>query len=196
MTGDVMAEDALCTHQPGTFQAPAAPTLEYGAVASDDRRARVAWDAAAETRMKDIPGLRPRHGGTRRVEAYCREKGIAPHHAGDPLRHPFAHADPEALRRARQDKHHSPRRDRTREPYDVVPAPGADAMCRRAPNEAARSSIAIRPRAELRNAFRSKPRPSSRTSSCSAPLQVESVSATVRASACRTALASASCATR
>jgi radical SAM protein with 4Fe4S-binding SPASM domain len=75
MSGDVMAEDALCTHQPGTFATPAPPTLEYGAhaePATDD----VAWDPAARARMKDIPAF-VRGMVARRVEAYCRENGIA-----------------------------------------------------------------------------------------------------------------------
>src|SRR6185369_10097796 len=80
MTGDVMAEDALCTHQPGTFASLAPPTLEYGAPAAvvadapDDDT--VTWDADARTRMKEIPAF-VRGMITRRVEAYCRDKGIA-----------------------------------------------------------------------------------------------------------------------
>jgi len=82
MTGDVMAEDALCTHQPGTFAAAAPPTLEYGASAAvaasdaDDGDGAVAWDAEARARMKEIPAF-VRGMVTRRVEAYCRDKGIA-----------------------------------------------------------------------------------------------------------------------
>ena len=76
MTGDTMAEDALCTHQPGTFPAPAAPTLEYGAAdtpaAADGT---VEWDAAARARMKDIPAF-VRGMVSRRVETYCRDQGI------------------------------------------------------------------------------------------------------------------------
>jgi radical SAM protein with 4Fe4S-binding SPASM domain len=75
VTGDFMAEDALCTHQPGTFAAAVPPTLEYGAPAStttDD----IAWDAEARARMKDIPAF-VRGMVARRVETYCRDKGIA-----------------------------------------------------------------------------------------------------------------------
>jgi radical SAM protein with 4Fe4S-binding SPASM domain len=85
MTGDTMAEDALCTHQPGTFAAVAPPTLEYGApsvvVAAAAPAAAadsdvVQWDPDARVRMKDIPAF-VRGMVTRRVEAYCRDKGIA-----------------------------------------------------------------------------------------------------------------------
>jgi radical SAM protein with 4Fe4S-binding SPASM domain len=77
MTGDSMAEDGLCTHQPGTFAAPVAPTLEYGTstVPATEGDA-VEWDAAARARMKDIPAF-VRGMVTRRVETYCRDHGIA-----------------------------------------------------------------------------------------------------------------------
>jgi radical SAM protein with 4Fe4S-binding SPASM domain len=79
MTGDDMAEDPLCTHQPGTFSAPAPATLEYGAPAATETAEgsdAVAWDAAARARMKEIPAF-VRGMVTRRVESYCRERGIA-----------------------------------------------------------------------------------------------------------------------
>jgi radical SAM protein with 4Fe4S-binding SPASM domain len=77
MTGDVMAEDGLCTHQPGTFAAPAAATLEYGATAEPAASdAAVEWDPAAAARMKEIPAF-VRGMVTRRVESYCRDRGIA-----------------------------------------------------------------------------------------------------------------------
>jgi AdoMet-dependent heme synthase len=77
MTGDVMAEDGLCTHQPGTFAAPASPTLEYGTTPTPaEVGVEVEWDPAATARMKDIPAF-VRGMVTRRVEAYCRDKGIA-----------------------------------------------------------------------------------------------------------------------
>jgi hypothetical protein len=75
MSGDVMAEDGLCTHQPGTFAKPAPPTLEYGAPTTPDEDGTIAWDADAKARMKDIPAF-VRGMVTRRVESYCREKGI------------------------------------------------------------------------------------------------------------------------
>jgi radical SAM protein with 4Fe4S-binding SPASM domain len=73
MTGDSMAEDPLCTHQPGTFAAPAPPVIEYGATAPAGDA--IEWDAAARARMKEIPAF-VRGMVTRRVEAHCREQGI------------------------------------------------------------------------------------------------------------------------
>src|SRR5215213_4775863 len=66
MTGDVMAEDPLCTHTPGTFAgsplltlggrpkpvgANPAGVIQYGSESS----ATIAWDAEASARMKKIP---------------------------------------------------------------------------------------------------------------------------------------------
>ncbi len=72
MTTDVMAEDGLCTHQPGTAAAPARPSLEYGTPAG---ATELEWDAAARERMKDIPAF-VRGMVTRRVESYCQDRGI------------------------------------------------------------------------------------------------------------------------
>jgi AdoMet-dependent heme synthase len=72
MTGDVMAEDPLCTHVPGTLARVAPPAVEYGA----DEAAGLAWDADASERMRQIPAF-VRGMVTRRVEAYCREHGVA-----------------------------------------------------------------------------------------------------------------------
>jgi radical SAM protein with 4Fe4S-binding SPASM domain len=72
MTGDVLAEDPLCTHVPGTFEAPAAPAIEYGASA----RATLAWDREARERMSQIPAF-VRGMVVRRVEAHCRERGLS-----------------------------------------------------------------------------------------------------------------------
>lgn len=74
--GDVMAEDGLCTHQPGTFAPPPAPVLEYGAPAVPSDDGTIAWDADARARMTEIPAF-VRGMVTRRVEAYCRDQGIA-----------------------------------------------------------------------------------------------------------------------
>jgi AdoMet-dependent heme synthase len=78
ITGDSMAEDALCTHQPGTLASVAPPTLEYGAPATSPAANgdAIEWDAAARARMKDIPAF-VRGMVSRRVETYCREHGIA-----------------------------------------------------------------------------------------------------------------------
>jgi radical SAM protein with 4Fe4S-binding SPASM domain len=71
MTGDVMAEDPLCTHQPGTFPKPAAPAVEYGSPAA----VTLAWDPAASERMRQIPAF-VRGMVAKRVEAYCRDRQI------------------------------------------------------------------------------------------------------------------------
>jgi AdoMet-dependent heme synthase len=71
MTGELMAEDPLCTHQPGTFPKPAAPTVEYGSSAD----VTLAWDPQASERMKQIPAF-VRGMIAKRVEAYCREQRL------------------------------------------------------------------------------------------------------------------------
>jgi len=71
-TGDVMAEDSLCTHVPGTFSNIAAPAVEYGTAAPGE----LAWDDDATERIRQVPAF-VRGMVSRRVEAYCREKGLA-----------------------------------------------------------------------------------------------------------------------
>jgi radical SAM protein with 4Fe4S-binding SPASM domain len=86
MTGDLMAEDPLCTHTPGTFagspllvvdggDAPSAAvgarTIEYGS----DSRPTIAWDAAASERMKKIPAF-VRGMVIKAVEESCRKNGL------------------------------------------------------------------------------------------------------------------------
>jgi radical SAM protein with 4Fe4S-binding SPASM domain len=90
-TGDVMAEDPLCTHTPGTFTGaallanrpgfdvearsgfgrPGAPALEYG----PESPATIAWDDAASERMKRVPAF-VRGMVTRAVEESCRRSGV------------------------------------------------------------------------------------------------------------------------
>jgi radical SAM protein with 4Fe4S-binding SPASM domain len=78
MTGDLMAEDPLCTHTPGTFaasplltvQRPAA--VEYG----PSPATTVAWDPAASERMKKIPAF-VRGMVVKAVEDSCRKNGIS-----------------------------------------------------------------------------------------------------------------------
>ncbi|MET0154378.1 MAG: radical SAM protein [Candidatus Binatia bacterium] len=72
MTGDVLAEDPLCTHTPGTFARPTPATVEYGEAAETT----LSWDPAASERMKQIPAF-VRGMVVRRVEAYCRERRLA-----------------------------------------------------------------------------------------------------------------------
>jgi len=92
MTGDLMAEDPLCTHTPGKFvgsplllarrslgeggtlRAPAALSatpIEYGA----ESPPTIAWDDAAAARMKKIPAF-VRGMVVRAVEESCRKSGL------------------------------------------------------------------------------------------------------------------------
>jgi radical SAM protein with 4Fe4S-binding SPASM domain len=86
MTGDLMAEDPLCTHTPGKFagspllaiQGRASgpgilgpPAVEYGL----ESPATIEWDAAAEARMKKIP-MFVRGTVVRAVEDSCRKRGL------------------------------------------------------------------------------------------------------------------------
>jgi AdoMet-dependent heme synthase len=86
MTGDLMAEDPLCTHTPGKFAgspllaiqgrasasgAIAPPALEYGR----ESPTTIAWDDAAAERMKRIP-LFVRGMVVRAVEESCRKRGL------------------------------------------------------------------------------------------------------------------------
>ena len=105
MTGDLMAEDPLCTHTPGTFAGsplltlpgPSAgsgtPAVEYG----PESPATIAWDDAASARMKEDPRVRPGHGRQGR-------RGVLPQERPRPRdrrrarKDPRADADPEILR--------------------------------------------------------------------------------------------------
>jgi radical SAM protein with 4Fe4S-binding SPASM domain len=86
MTGDLMAEDPLCTHTPGKFAGSplllvakgalpsaglAARAIEYGA----EPPAGIAWDAAASERMKRIPAF-VRGMVMKAVEESCRRNGL------------------------------------------------------------------------------------------------------------------------
>ncbi len=74
MTGDLMAEDPLCTHVPGTFLASipsSAPALEYGR--NDDRS--LEWDPAATERIARVPRF-VRGMVVRAVEDACRKRGV------------------------------------------------------------------------------------------------------------------------
>ena len=81
MTGDLMAEDPLCSHVPGTFAgspllavsaaAQGRPVIEYGPEAPRT----VEWDEAAAERMKKIPAF-VRGMVVKAVEDSCRKNGI------------------------------------------------------------------------------------------------------------------------
>ena len=86
MTGDLMAEDPLCTHTPGKFVGSpllalppsplrgfgGAPAIEYGL----ESPATIAWDDAATARMKRIPAF-VRGMVVRAVEESCRRSGLS-----------------------------------------------------------------------------------------------------------------------
>jgi radical SAM protein with 4Fe4S-binding SPASM domain len=86
MTGDLMAEDPLCTHVPGTFAgspllaigrgsgagAQGPPAIQYG----PESPTTIAWDDAAAARMKKIPAF-VRGMVVRGVEESCRRNGIS-----------------------------------------------------------------------------------------------------------------------
>ena len=95
MTGDLMAEDPLCTHTPGTFAGSPLLTLHGSAAASGAASAlgerseskgaiqygpespkTIAWDDAAAERMKKIPAF-VRGMVVRAVEDSCRRNGIS-----------------------------------------------------------------------------------------------------------------------
>jgi radical SAM protein with 4Fe4S-binding SPASM domain len=84
MTGDLMAEDPLCTHTPGKFAGSPllairsrasvsgeAPAIEYGT----ESPTTIAWDDAAAARMKKIPAF-VRGMVVRAVEESCRKSGL------------------------------------------------------------------------------------------------------------------------
>jgi radical SAM protein with 4Fe4S-binding SPASM domain len=78
VTGDVLAEDPLCSYQPGALPGAAeklaAPTVEYGAeVPAVDQP--VEWEPAARERMKRVPAF-VRGMVMRNVESYCAKNGI------------------------------------------------------------------------------------------------------------------------
>jgi hypothetical protein len=100
MTGDLMAEDPLCTHTPGTFvgspllalrgahgAGPPSPLRGFGEAGSSESLAAgsiqygpespttIAWDDAAAARMKKIPAF-VRGMVVRAVEESCRKSGL------------------------------------------------------------------------------------------------------------------------
>jgi hypothetical protein len=95
MTGDVMSEDPLCTHTPGKFAgspllAPPTPLRGFGEAGSGidsggfrphgieygpESPRTLAWDDAANERMKKIPAF-VRGMVVRAVEDSCRKNGL------------------------------------------------------------------------------------------------------------------------
>lgn len=73
-TGDYMAEDALCTHEPGSAPGARArfqPELEYGVPEARE----LEWEPAARERMHAIPAF-VRGMVIRAVETSCRKRGV------------------------------------------------------------------------------------------------------------------------
>ena len=70
-----MAEDPLCTHQPGTLRAAvdrlAPAAVQYGQPASTT----LVWEPAAQERMQRIPAF-VRGMVTRAVESWCEKNGV------------------------------------------------------------------------------------------------------------------------
>ena len=88
MTGDLMAEDPLCTHTPGKFAGSPLLALRRAAARLRDVRrdvaaiedgpespTTIAWDDAAAERMKKIPAF-VRGMVVRAVEESCRKSGL------------------------------------------------------------------------------------------------------------------------
>ena len=108
MTGDLMAEDPLCTHTPA--RSPGLPFSRIAAAGAVRRRAgtaaieygpesptTIAWDDAAAARMKKIPAF-VRGMVVRAVEESCRKNGLEPRHRRGARADPRADADAEDLR--------------------------------------------------------------------------------------------------
>jgi AdoMet-dependent heme synthase len=89
MTGEVMAEDPLCTHVPGTFTGSPLLTVRGADFAAVDERGRsngaieygldsaatIEWDDSAAERMKKIPAF-VRGMVVKAVEESCRKNGL------------------------------------------------------------------------------------------------------------------------
>ena len=86
MTGDLMAEDPLCTHTPGKFAGSPLLVVQSDAAVSGAQGASpihygpespttIAWDDAAAARMKKIPVF-VRGMVVKAVEDSCRRNGI------------------------------------------------------------------------------------------------------------------------
>lgn len=73
-TGDLLAEDPLCTHTPGRFTGSpllTIPKIEYGRPSGTE----LGWDDDARERMEKIPAF-VRGMVVKAVESYCQRNGI------------------------------------------------------------------------------------------------------------------------
>jgi radical SAM protein with 4Fe4S-binding SPASM domain len=75
MTGDVMAEDPLCTHTPGTFAGSPLLTLRRPIEYGGESPKTIEWEDSAAERMKKIPAF-VRGMVVRAVEESCRKSGL------------------------------------------------------------------------------------------------------------------------
>jgi radical SAM protein with 4Fe4S-binding SPASM domain len=73
-TGDLLAEDPLCSYEPGRHP-EALQVLKPGLSYGESAEPGVAWEPQAEERMQRIPAF-VRGMVVRRVEDYCREHGL------------------------------------------------------------------------------------------------------------------------
>jgi len=73
-TGDLLAEDPLCTHEPGRF--PRARELAREAGYGEAVAAALEWEPAARERLQEVPAF-VRGMVTRSVEGWCRKNGVA-----------------------------------------------------------------------------------------------------------------------
>jgi radical SAM protein with 4Fe4S-binding SPASM domain len=76
MTGDLMAEDPLCTHTPGRFAASPLLRIETPVVYGADASRSIAWDEDATERMRRVPAF-VRGMVVRAVEEACRKSGAS-----------------------------------------------------------------------------------------------------------------------
>jgi len=75
MSGDYLAEDPLCSHQPGTFPDAKLLTLPTGIEYGKSAERAIEWEPAAEERMKRVPAF-VRGMVVRRVEDWCQKNGV------------------------------------------------------------------------------------------------------------------------
>ncbi len=75
MTGDVMAEDPLCTHEPGTLRHEVERLRPAAVAYGETEAAALTWEPEARERMKRIPAF-VRGMVTRSVESWCEKNGV------------------------------------------------------------------------------------------------------------------------
>ena len=74
MSGDYLAEDPLCSYEPGKHRDAVrewTPAVQYGSTTETG----IEWEPEAERRMKKVPVF-VRGMVVRRVESWCRDNGV------------------------------------------------------------------------------------------------------------------------